>query len=332
MKKIDITDENKLKNTFKELLAADISTRGKLSSFEEKWDLIEKHVTNEWAESYFLMTTDVASEEKRKRQEHCDQVIVPLASEYGDKLNRKFLDSPIAQKLGSPYHILRRNMQSEIEIFQQENVEVKKEESKLRLEITEIQGKLTADWKGEKLPLPSLHPYFKVTDREERKQAFEALNDAELEVAEAIDEKFDQMLQLRQKMAANAGFDNYTDYRFKELKRFDWGTSHCFAFHDAVRKHILPLHDKQLEQRKKGLNLDVVRPYDRLVDPFGREPLQIYKKGESVTLIEGTSKIIKAIDDELFGYFSTIKRQRIPRPGRQGEQSARRVHVDVSGF
>ncbi|MBC7538559.1 MAG: hypothetical protein H7281_07050 [Bacteriovorax sp.] len=307
LKKISITDENQLKKIYEDLLLMDMSTAELVLQFQRQRDIIEKYTVNEMAESYFLMTTDVANEEKKKRKEHFEQVISPINREYDEKLNKKFLESVVAQKLSAPYNILRRNQKNEMDIFCTENIEIHKEIDKISMEITEIQGKLVVNWKGEEIPLPAIYPFLKSPDRQIRKESYECLKIAELAVADIIDEKFDQLLSLRQQLAKNAGFNTYTDYRFKELRRFDWGPSHCFDFHNAVKKHILPLRKKLLEQRKKSLNLDSVKPYDLGVDVEGREPLKIYEKGDSDSLIEGTSKIIKAIDGELYTYFCKIR-------------------------
>ncbi len=311
LKKIDITDADKLKSLYEDLLAMDISSKDKVLEFQKQRDLIEKYNVNEMAESYFLMTTDVANEDKKNRQEHYEQVISPICREYDEKLNQKFLESPIAQNLEAPYDILRRNQKNEMEIFCKENLEVHKQIDKLSMDITEIQGKLTVNWKGKDIALPEIYPFLKSTDRQERKDAFDALNSVELAVSDVIDEKFEKLLALRQQLAKNAGFSNYTDFRFKELQRFDWDESHCFKFHEAVKKHILPIRDKLIEQRKKGLGLEVLRPYDMGVDVLGREPLMIYEKGDTESLIEGAGKIIKGIDSELYDYFNEIKKNKL---------------------
>jgi len=307
MKSIAVTDKDQLIKIYDELLAMDISTKDNLLDFSKKRDMLEKHNTNEWAESYFLMTTDVANDDKKKRQEFFEQIITPINSEYGEKLNKKFLESPIAQKLEAPYDILRRNQQAEVDLYCLENLELNKKIDKISMEITEIQGKLKVNWKGEDIPLPDLSPFLKSTDREVRKKAYESLNAVELSVSDIIDKKFDELLFLRQQVAKNSGFENYTKYRFKELQRFDWDESHCFEFHDAVKKYILPLRDKLLEKRKNNLNLDKLKPYDMSVDLLGREPLRIYEKGDTKSLIEGTGKIIKGIDSELYSYFCDIR-------------------------
>jgi oligoendopeptidase F len=307
LRTLDITDPEKLKLMFEELLSLDISTKELALEFQDRRDLIFKHLANETSEARFLMTTDVSNEEYKSRFEHSVQTLWPIATEYENKLSRKFLESAAVQELGPPYHIFRRNQQSEIDLFRKENIELEKQINQINIEITEIQGKLKADWQGTKVPLPSLYPELEVTDRPVRKKAYESLNAANLSVADTIDGKFDELMELRHKMAEDAGFSSFTDYRFKVMRRFDWGPEDCFAFHKAVKKHFLPIIDKLLEQRKAALKLDRVRPYDMRVDCFGREPLRIYEKGDSTSLIAGAGKILQAIDDELYRYFTSIR-------------------------
>lgn len=307
LKTLDITDPDKLKTMFEGLLNLDISTEERALEFQGRRDLIFEHLMNELREAHFLMTTDVANKEYKSRFEHYFQKLEPVTMEYEQKLSKKFLASTAVQKLGPPYHILRRNQQSEIDLFRKENIELEKQINQIKTEITEIQGKLTADWQGTKVPLTSLYPELEVTDRGIRKEAYESLTAANLSIADAIDEKFDSLMELRHKMAENAGFSNFTNYQFKAMKRFDWGPEDCFAFHTAVKKYFLPLCDKLVKQRKDALKLERIHPYDMSVDCFGRVPLRIYEKGNSKNLVEGTGKIIKAIDKELFGYFAQIR-------------------------
>ena len=70
------------------------------------------------------------------------------------------------------------------------------------------------------------------------------------------------LLAKRIQVAKNAGFENYRDYRFKELGRFDYTKEDCYAFHDAVKQHVLPLVNIIYEKKKKKLGLDTLRPWD----------------------------------------------------------------------
>ena len=51
----------------------------------------------------------------------------------------------------------------------------------------------------------------------------------------------------------NAGFENYRDYKFKELGRFDYTKEDCFQFHEAVKLHVLPLVNKIYQKKKEKL-------------------------------------------------------------------------------
>lgn len=307
LKVIDVTDVDQLKRLFEELLQIDLGTVEAIEAFIQKRGLLARHLENEAGESYFLMTIDVSNEQWKKRHEYLESEITPLFRVYGEKLNRKFLDSEAAKALPAPFDILRRNWNAEVELFASDNVDLLKQAELIHMEITGIQGKLTARWRGEDVPIPFLYEEMKKKEREIRKEAYEAVREANLTVVDVLDEKFGKLLLLRQRIAENAGCESYTQYRFKEMRRFDWGPCDCFAHHSAVKKHLLPLSKALLERRKEGLNLDTLRPYDGPCDPSGRDPLKIYEKGNSAELIEGAGKIIKAIDPELHGYFKHMR-------------------------
>lgn len=306
-KSMNVTDLVDLKARCEKLLEMDISTKQSILEFQDQRDFLEKHIVNEWSESYFLMTSDVADEERKLRKEFVDQSLSPLWQEYTDKFNTKFLESSNSKNLGEHYDILIRNLLNEKEIFHRDNIELKKQIDKLSTEISEIQGRLQAEWKGESLQISQLQPFLKSVDRNTRKEAYDSMLLANLSVSDLIDDKFDELLVLRNQIAKNAGFDSYTKYRFKELQRFDWKEEDCFKFHEAVKKHILPLRDKFLELKKKNLKIDEIKYYDIGADIYARAPLQIFEKGNCGEMIEGCGKIIKAVDIELYKYFCEIR-------------------------
>ena len=69
------------------------------------------------------------------------------------------------------------------------------------------------------------------------------------------------------------GYDNYRDYKFAQLQRFDYTPEDCFAFHVAVEQHVVPLVRKIQARRRTRMSLDALRPWDTAVDPLGRPPL-----------------------------------------------------------
>lgn len=307
LKNIDISNVEVLKQEFENLLSLEINNVNELKEFVEKRDFISKHFVNEWCENYFLVATDVADEQKKKTNEYFDEFITPIESEYGDKLDKKFLNSPYVTELGSEFDIYIKNLKNQTELFCETNIEVRKKIDKLSSEITQIQGRLLAKWEGRDVPLPDIYPYFKSTDRDVRKRAYEAILNANLSIHEEINQRFDELIKLRIQLSKNAKMESFTKYAFKDMQRSDWDESHCFEFHNAVKEYIVPLNNKLKAQRRQALKIDKLRPYDLSVDYLGREPLYLYKKENVEEFIEGTGKIIKAIDEELYSFFTDIR-------------------------
>ena len=85
------------------------------------------------------------------------------------------------------------------------------------------------------------------------------------------------MLELRHRLALNAGFANYRDYRFQELNRFEYGVEECETFHQSVRDSFMPLKE-HIDHNKALINgLDRLRPWDLKALPAGQKPLHPFE-------------------------------------------------------
>jgi len=91
-----------------------------------------------------------------------------------------------------------------------------------------------------------------------------------------------QLISKRQQVAINAGFNNYRDYKFVELGRFDYQPKDCFQFHEAVKLHVMPLINSIYRKKRLKLGLDVLRPWDLEAEPAGINPLRPFKGGEEL--------------------------------------------------
>jgi oligoendopeptidase F len=122
----------------------------------------------------------------------------------------------------------------------------------------------------------------KDTDRKIRKEAWEAITARRLEDKEKLDELFNSLLKLRHQVALNAGFENFRDYMFQALGRFDYSPGDCYDFHKAIQKEIVPILKKQAENRLKALNLSELKPWDMDVDISGKAALKPFRNGEEL--------------------------------------------------
>ena len=90
------------------------------------------------------------------------------------------------------------------------------------------------------------------------------------------------MVEKRHRIAVNAGFANFRDYKFAEMGRFDYKPEDCFQFHQEVKEKILPLVNEIYERKKKRLGVDTLRPWDLEAHPADEKALNPFKTGDEL--------------------------------------------------
>lgn len=245
---------------------------------------------------YIKMTCDTANEELSNSFNFFVSEIQPKIEVEDNILNKKALDCSYISELAfeSGYDIMIRNMKTQVELFREENIPLNVELSTLAQEYGMINGAMTIQHDDQELTLQQASKYLKSTDRELRKSVYLKVAERRNQDAEKLDGLFNKLIKLRHQVALNAGFDNYRDYKFKELGRFDYTPQDCFNFHNSIQKLVVPILKEQSIERKDKLNLDALRPWDGAVDADGLDPLQPFETGEE--LLEKSIQIFHKID------------------------------------
>ncbi|MDX5442525.1 MAG: M3 family oligoendopeptidase, partial [Hymenobacteraceae bacterium] len=99
--------------------------------------------------------------------------------------------------------------------------------------------------------------------------------------------------------------ENFRDYMFAALGRFDYSPQDCFNFQDSIQKTVVPETEKFDKERKEKLQLNTLRPWDLDVDPTGQPPLSPFKTGEE--LLEKTIEVFYRLDPYLGDCLATMK-------------------------
>ncbi|QQS10306.1 MAG: M3 family oligoendopeptidase [Phycisphaerales bacterium] len=204
----------------------------------------------------------------------------------------------------SRYAVLVRTTKADVEIFRQENVPLETKQSLLSQKYDQIIGAMSVEFDGREQTIPQMARYQEVTDRGVREAAWRLVADRRLKDADAIHQIYDDMIAIRHQIARNAGFTNYVGYAFKSKHRFDYGPEDCFAFHEGVERHIVPLMRDLEKRREKTLGVDSLRPWDLGVDVKGRAPLRPFERGHE--LVSKSVATFKALDPRLAAMLSTM--------------------------
>lgn len=278
-----ITEWATLEPYFKDLAGRELSGKTALDQWLQDISELEAVVSEEACWRQINMTRDTTDTALAESFTFFMTEIQPKMQPYADQLNRKLIENPLSNELTDPeYFTYLRNVKKNIELFREENIPLQSELAVEAQQFGAIAGKMTVTVNDQEYTLQQAAKFLESPDRALRESVYRKIGDRRLQDKDALDDLFDSLLKKRHQVALNAGFENYRDYRFAELGRFDYSKENCFQFHEAVKQHVLPLVDKIYQQKKEKLGLDTLRPWDIDAEPAGTEPLRPFNTGSEL--------------------------------------------------
>jgi len=214
------------------------------------------------------MTRDTSDEDVRRAHLDFETQVWPEWQRLEDQLQRRYLESEWRSELGPRYTMFDKRISNTATLFREGNVELLAHDQELHARYSRMCGMREVEFRGERLTPQQCFSYLEERDRATRKEAYEALIATYARDAEATEALFDEMLELRTRIAHTADLPDFRAYRFREMERFDYGPEDCFVFHDAVETVAVPAVCERMELRRQRLGLDTLRPYDFHAHPF----------------------------------------------------------------
>ena len=281
---LNIDSWNKVEPLFENLLKRSINSKKELENWMKDRSELNSVMNEDLAWRYIKMNINTKDEQLAKKFHFWIKEISPKLAPYSHKLNLKLIESPFLNELEQKkYHIYLRSVKKQIEIYREKNIPLFTEMEAKQQEYGMISAKMTVEFDGKSLTMQQASLILKDTDREKRKKIYNLIQKRRLEDEEKLDNLYDELIILRQKIAKNAGYNNYRDYMFSAMGRFDYKPEDCFDFHNAISKKIVPIITSFEEKRKKKLNYVNYRPWDTAVDIDGLKPLKPFIGGNELT-------------------------------------------------
>ena len=277
-----------------------------LEPWLQAWSTLEELLTEAAAQAMIAYTIDTSDPVKEADHLRFSTDIMPKMEERSVELARRLV------ALGHSTPALAttiRRFRTAIEIFREANVPVFSELEELAARYQRITGSMTAEWEGQERPLPQLQPFLKSPDRDVRERAYRAATQPYMEERGALSGLFDQMYALRQRAARQAGFANYRDYVFPAKFRFDYTPADCERFHAAIERTVSPAVERVLEQRRRKLAVEALRPWDLAVDPDRAAPIRPFRDSDEFT--ETATRVFQEVDRRLGAQFKTMVDERL---------------------
>lgn len=281
----EVKDWETIEPYFKDLLERDIASIDDLKRWFKDRSELESILSEDAGWRYINMTRFTENDAYRKSYEHFVQHIQPKIAPISDKLNKKAINSPLIKELEDKegFDIMIRSMKKAIEIFREKNIPVFTEIQTLTQQYGQLSGAMTVEYEGSEMTLQQAAVKLQSTDREVREEVYHLIANRRLADKDKLDGLYNNLISLRQKVAENAGFENFRDYKFVSMGRFDYSPQDCFDFHQSVKAEVVPMLNELAKVRKQKLKVDTLRPWDKAVDPENREALTPFTSSEDLT-------------------------------------------------
>lgn len=292
---------------FEDLKNRTIETESEFHRWLNDLSEIQAVISEEACWKQIKMTCDTENKQLEEDFNHFCLHIEPRIKPYADALNKKLLASPfIASLQGRENEIYLRGVRKDIELFREENIPLQADLSVLAQHYGVITGKMSVEVQGKEYTLQQAAKFLMQSNRSLREEVYHKVNERRKQDEETLNTLMNDLLQKRHQVALHAGFDNYRDYKFKELGRFDYGVDECYQFHEAIKTFITPVVEELYEHKRKQLGLEVLKPYDVDAEPEGQQPLEPFKNGNE--LLEKSTAVFSRLNPFFGNCLRTMQR------------------------
>jgi oligoendopeptidase F len=286
--------------------APQCATAADLEAWLVDWSELGAALGDESARRFIAMTCHTDDAEARQGYIDFVEQVLPQVETRQFLLAQLFRNHPLRPALQQQrYEVFDRATAATVELFREENLALETEEAKLAQNFDEIAGAMRVQFRGEERTLQEIWKFLQEPDRPTRKKAWELSCNRALADADKLDSIFETLIDRRERMAANAGFQNYRDYAWRRLRRFDYTPDQCTEFHSAIENEILPVVCELQRQRLEKLHVETLRPWDTEVDPAGRAPLRPFAGVPE--LVARTQRIFDRMDGDFASGFQRLQ-------------------------
>ncbi|MBK8655276.1 MAG: M3 family oligoendopeptidase [Haliscomenobacter sp.] len=305
---------------FQELHEREIADKADLRQWILDKSELDAFLSEAFSWRYILLSLNSGDQQAVENYHYAVQHIFPHMASFEQKLNQRLVHSAFLDHIrSSQYTTYLRLVKNAVQLFCEENVPIQTEIQLQTKEYGRIFSQMTIGVDGKQMTLQKASVLLEEPDRDRRQQVYTKINERILQDTPALESLFDELVRRRNQIARNAGFENFRDYAFRLLNRFDYQPEDCILLHQSIAHEILPILDELNMARKEQLELDQLRPWDLNIDASGDGPLHPFTDAEDL-LSKGIECLSKIHPD--FGRIISLMRERRmldleSRPGKK---------------
>ena len=215
--------------------------------------------------AYVRNTLDTRDEFYEKEVELMHEVL-PTIMPLSLGLSKAFAESKFRNELEKEFG---KQMFTQIELqeksFCEANIPLMQKEGKLTSEYQKIMATAEIPFEGETYNLYGIQKFFEDDDRQTRKAAIKAYSKFYEDNEKRLEEIWAELIELRNEMGRNLGFENFIPLGYMNQGRTDYGMEEVASFREQVKNVLVPLCQKLFEAQGKRIGVDKIKAYDEKV-------------------------------------------------------------------
>ncbi len=208
---------------------------------------------------YACDTTKLAN---KKAQERLDE-LSPIIANYYNQFIRILAKAKYRKELEAYFgKYYFKKIDNSIKAFDEKIVPDLIKQNKLSTKYDEIMGGAQIPFRGEVLNLSQLGKHMQASDRDERREAAQALDKWLGEHDEEIGNIYSELVLLRDGMAKKLGFKNFVELGYLNMGRTDYNAKMVKGYRDQIAEEVVPVCQKLYKTQMKLVGIKDPKFYD----------------------------------------------------------------------
>ncbi len=233
----------------------------------------------------------------------------PVYDALVNRFYAQLLQSPFREELekrwGSQVFVIA---ELTLQTFRPSILEKLQEENQLVSQYVKRKASAKIEFQGEQYNLASILPLELSQDREIRAGAHRAKWSFYAENASAIEDIYDQQVQLRHGIAQELGFQNFVELGYARMLRSDYNADMVANFRQQVLDYIVPIASELYSRQTKRLGLDHLYYYDEGFRFASGNPKP---KGDPRWIIDNASQMYGELSPETEQFFEFMRQKNL---------------------
>lgn len=239
----------------------------------------------------------------KAEQDYMDEV-GPIMDEHVTEYYRALVHSAFREELEHKYgKQLFRIAELSLKTFHPSVIEDLQRENKLATEYGVLIASAKIPFEGEERTLAQLAPFAMSTDRDMRRRASEAKYQFLAENERELDRIFDDLVQVRTKIAKKLGFAGFIELGYARMLRTDYNEEMVAVFRNQVLEHIVPVATKLKERQRERIGVERLRYYD---EDFSFKSGNPTPQGDADWILENGARMYAELSPETDEFFTRM--------------------------